>query len=399
MAKRRAAGLDRTAKEADMPKRVIDFDALWASDKIASCPGWAQAEYAWLYGLADASGSFELTNLRVIWGRVAAVRKDLTIERLEEIFQEFIARGLLFTWEAGGKRYGHWTGSDVPGRLPPPSWRLRLERLAPPLPKRELEVYMGRFSSRRQPVFGDEAAAPPQVKSEPPHAGRTNGAESAIAASATAQLSGSAAETPQLNLGLETAQAQEWDKDWDWNKEKGREDTPGCVSAARASEGATNEQQSESAATRPGTTGPEDLLQIYERERGNLPAVAGLTPQRRRQCTQRIRAGLSREEFAAAVRCAAATPFLAGEGARGWRASFDWLIANDRNVRKGIEGAYDSAGPRGSAPGGSGGRVMDRALYSEIHVGAGPIAAHSGAHPRPEVIERMRAREAARGSP
>ena len=106
-----------------MPKRVIDFDALWASDKIASCPAWAQAEYAWLYGLADASGSFELTNLRVIWGRVAAIRKDLTIERLEDVFQEFIARGLLFTWQAGGKRYGHWTGSDVPGRLPPPSWR------------------------------------------------------------------------------------------------------------------------------------------------------------------------------------------------------------------------------------------------------------------------------------
>ena len=55
-----------------MPKRVIDFDALWASDKLAACARWAQAEYAWLYGLADASGSFELTNLRVIWGRAAA---------------------------------------------------------------------------------------------------------------------------------------------------------------------------------------------------------------------------------------------------------------------------------------------------------------------------------------
>src|SRR3954468_20560247 len=85
-----------------MPKRVLDFDALWASDKIGSCPAWAQAEYAWLYGLADASGSFELTNLRVIWGRVAAIRKDLTLERLEKIFQEFMARGLLFTWEARG---------------------------------------------------------------------------------------------------------------------------------------------------------------------------------------------------------------------------------------------------------------------------------------------------------
>ena len=66
-----------------MPKRVIDFDAMWGSDKLASCAEWAQAEYAWLYGLADASGCFELTNLRVIWGRVAAIRRNLSLERLE----------------------------------------------------------------------------------------------------------------------------------------------------------------------------------------------------------------------------------------------------------------------------------------------------------------------------
>ena len=71
-----------------MPKRVIDFDAMWGSDKLASCAEWAQAEYAWLYGLADASGCFEVTNLRVIWGRVAAIRRNLTIERLEQIFGE-----------------------------------------------------------------------------------------------------------------------------------------------------------------------------------------------------------------------------------------------------------------------------------------------------------------------
>jgi hypothetical protein len=32
-----------------MPKGVIDFDAMWGSDKLASCAAWAQAEYAWLY--------------------------------------------------------------------------------------------------------------------------------------------------------------------------------------------------------------------------------------------------------------------------------------------------------------------------------------------------------------
>ncbi len=114
-------------------------------------PVGAGGEYAWLYGLADCNGSFELTNLRVIWGRVAAIRHALTLQRLEQVFAEFIARGLLFTWEAGGKRYGHWTGSDQPGRLPPPSWRARLERLAPPVPKVELAAFMAQFSQSNIP--------------------------------------------------------------------------------------------------------------------------------------------------------------------------------------------------------------------------------------------------------
>src|SRR4029077_14382644 len=137
-----------------MPKRVLDFDAMWGSDKLAACAAWAQVEYAWLYGLADASGCFELTNLRVIWGRVAAIRGTLTIERLEQVFVEFQDKGLLFVWEHEGKRYAHWTGSDVQGRLPPPSWRMRLERFAPPVPKQQLAQYMARFARGRAALGG-----------------------------------------------------------------------------------------------------------------------------------------------------------------------------------------------------------------------------------------------------
>ena len=140
-----------------MPKRVLDFDALWASDKLAACAEWAQSEYAWLYGLADASGSFEITNMRVIWGRVAAIRKSLSLERLQEIFDEFIARGLLFTWEENGKRYGHWTGSDVPGRLPRRSWRMRLEKLAPPVPCEALAAYSARFGGSKEIMVAGRA--------------------------------------------------------------------------------------------------------------------------------------------------------------------------------------------------------------------------------------------------
>jgi hypothetical protein len=133
-----------------MPRRVIDYEALWASDKIAACAEWAQAEYAWCYGLADANGSFELTNLRVVYARVAAVRKNLPFERFEEIIGEFHAHGLLFIWTAGGKRYGHWTGSDKPGRLPRESRRTARYGpiLAPPVPKKALEAYVAGFENR-----------------------------------------------------------------------------------------------------------------------------------------------------------------------------------------------------------------------------------------------------------
>ena len=88
--------------------------------------------------------------MRVIWGRVAAIRKSRSLERLQQIFDEFIARGLLFTWEENGKRYGHWTGSDVPGRLPRRSWRARLEKLAPPVPCEALAAYSARFGGSKE---------------------------------------------------------------------------------------------------------------------------------------------------------------------------------------------------------------------------------------------------------
>jgi hypothetical protein len=182
-----------------MPKRVIDFDAMWGSDKLASCAEWAQAEYAWLYGLADASGCFELTNLRVIWGRVAAIRRNLSLERLEQIFLEFQDKGLLFAWEENGKRYGHWTGSDVPGRLPAPSWRVRLERLAPPVPKQQLAEFMARFSRGRAAspgggFLGDSLEWADRGSSKRPV-------------------------EANLNENLEAPQAQ----DWKWNRDREKE--------------------------------------------------------------------------------------------------------------------------------------------------------------------------------
>src|SRR5438105_5212286 len=311
-----------------MPKRVIDFDALWDSDTLASGAEWAQSEYAWLYGLADASGSFEFTNLRVIWGRVAAIRKNLSLERLQEIFDEFIARGLLFTWEENGKRYGHWTGSDIPGRLPARSWRVRLQKVGPHVPVEARAAYSARFGGSKEGIVL-----------------RADSDESCEDERGDATERG-------LKRGLEEPQAQDWDLGLDsernlekqvcvpsqcaqstsaWEKPEaapeaaphsgegfprpparpGLQDHSGTGSRACAGDGglnrgATSDGPEEISADERTA---EELLQIYERERGDLPAAGLLTPERQRRCARWLAGGFTAEEFRAAVRCAAATPF------------------------------------------------------------------------------------------
>jgi hypothetical protein len=405
-----------------MPKRVIDFDALWASDKLASCAEWAQSEYAWLYGLADASGSFELTNLRVIWGRVAAIRKNLSLERLREIFDEFIAHGLLFTWEENGKRYGHWTGSDVPGRLPARSWRVRLQKLAPPVPPEALAAYSERFGGSKEGIVLRTGADAESGDGEGERERRD-------------------AQERGLKHDLEEPQAQDWDLDSegdvDFEKqvcllpqdEQNRlilgapypappqaqnRRPPGTApqefnttGTAAKTGGRTREISAANIANigvrenmAPAATA-EELLEIYERERGGLPAAGVLTAERRRKCARWLTAGFTAEEFRSAVRCAAATPFLAGDGNRGWRASFDWLIANRSNARKVLEGEYapSPAGAASTRARTSRSRA-ERHVPADLYTGIGPRAAECGVRVNPAALERIRERQAqARASP
>jgi hypothetical protein len=128
-----------------MPSRMIDFDALWSSDKLAACKESVRAEYSWFYGLADANGAFEI-NLRAIHSRVSAIRPKLSAKRIGAVFEEFHQNGLLFKWVTNGKTYGFWTGSDKTGRLPKLSERHRYKRFAPDVPKQELAEYESRFT-------------------------------------------------------------------------------------------------------------------------------------------------------------------------------------------------------------------------------------------------------------
>jgi hypothetical protein len=372
-----------------MPKRVLDFDALWASDKLAACAEWAQSEYAWLYGLADASGSFEMTNMRVIWGRVAAIRKNLTLERLQEIFDEFIARGLLFTWEENGKRYGHWTGSDVPGRLPRRSWRTRLEKLAPPVPCEALAAYSTRFGGSKEIMVARASA----------------GSQSGEVTDARPREISPEFDERQARFTHEREQAHAQDWDLDLEKEREKQVSPAPPISVRIPDVADSrirhqqfERRSAEETPReydsPNGT-PEELLAIYEAERGELPPAGAVTTERLKRCARWLAHGFTPQEFRAAVRCAAATPFLTGDGSRGWQASFDWLIANRSNVRKVLEGEY---APQGRTRARKSRTRDERPGPADLYTGAGPRPVDCGVRVNPAALARIRAREAQRAA-
>lgn len=95
---------------------------------------------------------------------------------------------------------------------------------------------------------------------------------------------------------------------------------------------------------------PSVLFEIFDSENTKLPQVKARSRDRLAKCKTRINQAVSDgcleqylEDFRAAVRKAQSTPFLCGDNARGWRASFDWLIDNHTNAYRVLEGRYDSA--------------------------------------------------------
>jgi hypothetical protein len=457
-----------------MPKRVLDFDAMWASDKIAACAEWAQVEYAWLYGLADCAGCFELSNMRVIWGRVAAIRHNFSIERLEQVFDEFQDKGLLFVWCDSGKRYGYWTGSDVPGRLPPPSWRNRLERLAPEVPREELAKYLASHSvgvrhkkQRRDGALNasSDASVTHELDTQPPVAIVTGVA--CAEKSEPRGLWSEPARQPHLTACLEATQAQDLGLDLEGNQEREvhthvRADAKSVceaspdnfqekqdIPAEKAKTTAHSESNSQGTRQSPveenktrfrnaiGTTqpehatattkpnaitkpvastqiaeSPEAMRDIWQQARGALTEVRALSPERTTRCRERLSNARSRHgnvaqfltDFRQAVARAAATPFLCGAGPGGWCANFDWLIANDTNYLKILEGRYDSGpgisggGERNATAGATGGAggswashviAREQAVRRELNAGAGPSVATSATRVRSGVINRV----------
>jgi hypothetical protein len=311
----------------------IDYDALWASDKIALCSDDAQADYAWIYGIADVWGCFELSNLRVIHGRVAPIRTGLSFERLERSFKEYHLNGLCFIWQAAGKKYGFWTGSEK--RLPSESTRQRYPRSTPAPPTDELEQYLRPFGKASpRPVAElsrDSVATESRLTRD-----NSNGTEKVTEREPKHTLHTAPSRPPAEECGPDPQPDQ-----FQVENDRGE-----------------NGQ---------GKPYPRMLLEIYEQERGPLPSVKDETDKRLTKCRRSLLSHSRDQEkflanFRASVRKASQLTWP------GWRPSFDWFVDNDTNYMKVLEGNYDDWGKSTARNMSSKNSEVDR----EVRVGSGP---------------------------
>ena len=106
----------------------------------------------------------------------------------------------------------------------------------------------------------------------------------------------------------------------------------------------------------------KDLFDLWNKtaEGTPLPKVRELSSTRAKKCSARLKERTP-DEWAAIFQRIADTPFLCGQNDRGWKADFDWIINNDDNAAKVLEGKYARSGDTS--------RPLD-SRYNEIFAGA-----------------------------
>jgi len=89
-------------------------------------------------------------------------------------------------------------------------------------------------------------------------------------------------------------------------------------------------------------TSPSDLFELWN-EVVKTPCALKLSSSRKIKSVARLKER-SLEEWRQIFERIAGTPFLRGKNDRDWFADFDWIIANDSNAVKVLEGKYDKCG-------------------------------------------------------
>lgn len=114
-----------------MPKRVVDGDALWLSEKVKKLPEKYRLHYANWLPLAEANGVFEASADRIRARVYAYLCPDFSEKDVTVVLQSMIRAGLVKIWEEDGKTWGYFIGIEKSGRLPSIKHLPRYKNLPP----------------------------------------------------------------------------------------------------------------------------------------------------------------------------------------------------------------------------------------------------------------------------
>jgi hypothetical protein len=347
-----------------MPKRIVDGEGLWRSEKLRSVEEWARSEYANLIPLAAANGVFECTPDRV-WSLVYSYnRRSVTVEEVAEILKELESCGLLFRWKQERKTWAYFVGIEKPGRLPGISRQGKHEAVGPEPPRRELDEYKEKTREERGMIYFALAETTQMIKigfSRSPHRRlKIHQESSPDKLSIIGIMLGNYAAEGEIHRKFKHLRSHgEWfrvEEDLtefiENNKVKEPEEVTECFGIQNIpclgfgtgfgigtglGTGTPEKQEAADAAV---CFSPENLLAIYDQKRGSLPGVRELSPQRLSKCRQRLlNHKVETQKYLADFE--QSVEHASRIGWPTWTPTFDWFIVNDTNYLKVLEGNYD----------------------------------------------------------
>src|ERR1035438_3832944 len=132
------------AKEAIMPSRMINGDAIWTSMKLLSVSEELRVEYAWVLPSADANGCCEYNPALIYRNCYAMLRDGWTPAKVAALFDALEAAKMVYRFEHSGKQYAFFLGMEREGRLPKPSERSRYKNSGSIVPVDGLAAFLGK---------------------------------------------------------------------------------------------------------------------------------------------------------------------------------------------------------------------------------------------------------------
>lgn len=274
----------------------IDPEGMYNGERLAACSDHAKLLWPHIFVMQNGYGRFEL-NLRRIQTRCFAhFSKRPSEKEIESALREYAVKFLLLIYEADGQLWGQW---DTPAKYLP-RHKTSADKRSPEPSATDIQEFRATYIDSR-------------VVSE---------------------------------SSLQTFRKS--------SKKRGNirevsEDIPTSVRAVAVAvavadaDAIAEEDQESPAAPLPR---PQDFGNVWNRliKQTPLPKVLQFTDSRRRKVQARISQGVTLEAFERAVKRCCVTPFLIGQNDRGWKATFDWLVDNDSNMAKVLEGTYESTG-------------------------------------------------------